>query len=144
MKLELKSFRTKVARRIFLLFIICAIVPISALALVSFSHVKKQLIEQSQRRLRQESKSMAVSIYERLLFIRAQMRTVASNFYSKFDDSIRAESGLFSENVAEHFSGLAFINNKGYNHIFGDIKNPPELTPPEKQHIFTGKVSPVI
>ena len=61
MKLEIRPFRTKVARRIFMLFILCAIVPIAALALISYAAVRKQLLEQSQFRLRQECKDAAVS-----------------------------------------------------------------------------------
>ena len=47
-KLELRSFRTMVARRIFVLFVLCALLPISALAAVSYIHVRAQLLEQSQ------------------------------------------------------------------------------------------------
>ena len=78
MKLELKFFRTKVATRVFTLFIICAILPIAGFALISFSLVKNQLNEQSLKRLHQENKAMAVSIYERLFLFRAEMRMVAS------------------------------------------------------------------
>lgn len=137
MKLEVKSFRTKVARRIFTLFIICAILPISTLALVSFGHVKRQLTEQSHRRLRQESKSMAVSIYERLFIIRSEMRVVASNFRSSFENAIRIQPGVLPENLIGRFSGLAHITNKGYTPLLGEIKDPPELTPAEKRHIFS-------
>jgi len=139
MRLELKSFRTKVARRIFMLFMICAILPVSALAWISFSHVKKQLNEQSQKRLCQESKSLAVSVYERLLFIRAEMKIVASDFQSHFENSIPTRLEALGENLIERFSGLVLITDKGYIPIFGRIENPVELTTAEKQHINSGK-----
>ena len=66
MEWNLKSFNTKVARRIFTLFIICAILPVTVLALLSFINVRKQLNEQSRRLLSQESKTMVVYIYDRV------------------------------------------------------------------------------
>lgn len=139
MKLEVKSFRSKVARRIFTLFIICAILPISALALVSFGHVKRQLNKQSHTRLHQENKSMAVSIYERLFLIRAEMKILVSNFNSHYGNPIRMQQVVLAENLSERFSGLVHITDKGYTPLLGHIKNPPELTIAEKQHIFSGK-----
>ncbi|MEE8625668.1 MAG: hypothetical protein V3T19_10035, partial [Acidiferrobacterales bacterium] len=78
MKLDKAFLRSKVARRIFMLFIVCALLPIAALAIISFGTVTKQLNAQSQRRLHQASKAVALSIYERLLFLEAEMRMVAS------------------------------------------------------------------
>jgi len=139
MKLETKSFRTKVARRIFTLFIICAIVPVSAMSWVSFGHVKKQLSEQSRKRLRQESKSMAVSIYERLLFIRAEMKTVASNLHAHLGNPIGTKPEALGENLAERLSGMALFNNGDHTSLFGRLANPPKLTSAEMEHINSGK-----
>ncbi|MFQ5542095.1 MAG: phosphohydrolase, partial [Candidatus Binatia bacterium] len=70
------------ARRIFMLFVFCALLPIAALAIISFGYVTEQLNEQSRKRLHQGSKAVAMSIYERLLFLEAQMKTVASNLHA--------------------------------------------------------------
>ena len=139
MKLEIKSFRTKVARRIFILFIICAIVPISALALISFGHVRKQLKEQSQERLHQESKSMAVSIYERLFLLSAEMRVLAFNVNSRFENTGNIEPGVSVENLTERFNGLAHFSGKVFTPLLGQVGVPPELTPGERAHIFSDK-----
>ena len=74
MTLDTSFLRSTVARRIFALFILCALLPIVALALVSFSHVTTQLTDQSLERLRQASKAQGLSIYERLRFVSARMR----------------------------------------------------------------------
>ena len=79
MKLDTSFLRSTVARRIFALFILCALLPIVALALISFSHVTTQLTDQSLERLRQASKAQGLSIYERLRFVSARMRMVGSN-----------------------------------------------------------------
>jgi hypothetical protein len=52
MEWKLTFLRSKVARRIFALFILCALLPIGALAVLSFREVTKQLDEQSRAQLR--------------------------------------------------------------------------------------------
>ncbi|MFH1674979.1 MAG: hypothetical protein ABIF87_16365 [Pseudomonadota bacterium] len=46
MKLDTTFLRSKVSRRIFGLFVCCALLPIVILAVVSFGHVAKQLNEE--------------------------------------------------------------------------------------------------
>ncbi len=77
MGFELQSFRTQVARRIFLLFIVCAILPITALAALSYFQVARHLKTLHFQRLNQESKAIATSIYERLLFLKSEMAMIA-------------------------------------------------------------------
>jgi hypothetical protein len=74
MKIELTFLRSKVARRIFALFIFCALVPILALAIISFTQVREQLYEQGQRRLHQSSKTLGMSIFERLSFLENELK----------------------------------------------------------------------
>lgn len=139
MKLELKSFRSKVALRIFMLFIICAIVPISAMALVSFIHVKNQLNKQSKKLLRLESKALSVSIYERLLLLRADMRLVSSNITPYLAKPIPDIPEAFAKNLGNRFKEMAIISSKGrYTPLFGSLQVSGELTASEKQHIYSG------
>ena len=77
MGLELRSFQTRVARRIFLLFIVCAIVPVTALAALSYYQVSRHQTALQYERLTRESKAIVVSIYERLLFLKNQMELTA-------------------------------------------------------------------
>ena len=51
MKLDMTFLRSKVARRVFLLFVVCAMLPIFVLALISFRQVTEQLREQSRKQL---------------------------------------------------------------------------------------------
>jgi nitrogen fixation/metabolism regulation signal transduction histidine kinase len=69
MKIELTFLKSRVARRIFALFIFCALVPILALAIISFIQVREQLHSQSQRRLSRSSKALGMSIIERLSYL---------------------------------------------------------------------------
>jgi putative nucleotidyltransferase with HDIG domain len=140
MKLEWTFLRSKVARRIFLLFVLCALLPIAALAIVSFGHVTQELNRQSQRRLHQASKAIALGIYERLLLLEGEMRIVASTLTTGTGTSTLKESDLFGEGVPEHFMSLEFIGAGGrHNTLFGRMEDPPELTAAERKHMAAGK-----
>ncbi len=139
MKIEIKSFRTKIAHRIFTLFIICAILPFSVLAVISFGHVRKQLNEQSRNQLQRETKSVAVSISERILLIRAEMEIVASSLLESALTPDQISHRSFAERLREQFSGLAIVSDKGVNSLIGTIQDPPKLNADEKKHIISGK-----
>jgi len=69
MKLDSTFLRSKVGRRIFVLFVVCALLPIAALAIISFSQVTKQLQQQSLTRLQQASEALGMSTIERLTLL---------------------------------------------------------------------------
>lgn len=139
MKLEIKSFRTKVSRRIFILFIICAILPVSAITMVSFIHVRSQLINQCDQNLRQESKSLAVSFYERLVFLRSEMRFMASNYAIYSAKGTGDEFDKFTKTIGEHFNALALFSDGKLKSIYGVIKKPLRLSPGEWRHLMSGE-----
>lgn len=140
MKIETTSLRSKVARRIFMLFIVCALLPITVLACLCFSHVTKQLTEQSQRRLHQTSKAIGMAIFEQLLFLEANMKMLAFNLSASHSATLQVDSEEFSEHLQKCFNDLVLITNAGIPmSLFGHIQDPPELTSEEKQIILSGK-----
>lgn len=141
MKLDITFLRKKVARRILVLFIVCALLPIAALAIISFNHVTKQLHGQSQKRLQQASKSVALSIYERLLFLEAGMKSVASTLATGSGPPTQPSFRGSDEDLRQKFKGLALVSGAGgYRTLFGDIENPPKITGAERQHLSSGRI----
>ncbi|MCH7896593.1 MAG: HD domain-containing protein [candidate division NC10 bacterium] len=139
MKLDTAFLRSKVARRIFMLFILCALLPIAALAIISFGTVTKQLNAQSQRRLHQASKAVALSIYDRLLFLEAEMRMVASTLTTRTGTPTQTPSEDLRKDLTRRFIGLTLIRDSGRSTpLLGDIQNPPEPTAAEKRHFRAG------
>jgi putative nucleotidyltransferase with HDIG domain len=65
-----------------LLFIACAIVPVSALAAFSYRQVSRQLEAQSRASLREAGKLAGMALLERLDFLDAEFRAVASRVAS--------------------------------------------------------------
>ena len=73
---RIASFSTKLGRRMLLAFVFCALVPVCTLALLSYTQVTGQLHEQSRTRLWYASKSLGMTIYERLLFLEANLEAI--------------------------------------------------------------------
>src|SRR5687767_5917371 len=77
--IRLELLRTRVARRILLLFVLGALAPVVLLAGYSFWAVTRQLRDQSSARLQQLSKSAGMSIMERLRHAEADLALAAAN-----------------------------------------------------------------
>jgi putative nucleotidyltransferase with HDIG domain len=139
MKIETTFLRSRVARRIFVLFICCALVPIGALAILSFSQVEKQLNELGKRRLHNANKALGMAILERLIFLGDGMKLVASKYRKDSSPILPPSAAEFGEHLKERFKGLAIITGKGERiPLFGHTQNIPELTPEQKQRILSG------
>lgn len=136
MKFEMKSFHTKVARRIFFLFIICAILPVSVFAAISFIHVKKQLLDQCNENLRRESKSLAISFYERLMLLNSEMRFLAANYG---DSRNAADIRIPDKTLKERFTALALIHNNEVHNIYGEAHSPADISEDAQKHLLSGK-----
>jgi putative nucleotidyltransferase with HDIG domain len=68
---------SKVARRIFLLFVCCALLPIIILAAVSFYQVSDQVQSEGQKQLSQMAKAQAIDIYDRLQLADAELQVLS-------------------------------------------------------------------
>jgi putative nucleotidyltransferase with HDIG domain len=78
MRIDRRLFRSKLAHRVFLAFVLCAVIPIGVVAVVSYQSVTGQLIGQASTRLRQASKALGLSLFERLLFAETELIAAAS------------------------------------------------------------------
>src|SRR4030043_357843 len=113
MKLEATFLRSKVAIRIFVLFVCCALLPIGALAVLSFSQVTKQLSEQTQKRLHQASKDIGRAIAERLYFLEGEMKGVASKLSAESNFIfLRLTEGII-EHLKKRFKGIVIFAKGG-------------------------------
>ena len=73
MKRIYSFIHSRVARRIFVLFVICALLPVCILALVSLQRVSAKLEKDSQERLRRAAKSAGMSIFGGLNLLQAEL-----------------------------------------------------------------------
>ncbi len=122
-----------------MLFILCALLPIAALALISFGQVTKQLNDQSRRRLHQASKAVGLSIFERLLFLDARLNVVASNLATSSGRVLVTVPPEFQKDLQDRFNAIAWISDAGtYTAILSRIQDLPEFRSAEKQILRDG------
>ena len=76
-RFPLSLFQSRIGRRILGLFVLCALVPTSILGWVSYRQVTEQLIVQASARLKQESKSQGMVLYNHLLTLTADLDRIA-------------------------------------------------------------------
>jgi HAMP domain-containing protein len=70
--------RTRVARRVLLLFSLCALVPVAALAVTSYFVVSKQLHDQSLERVSHENREARQAVAERLANVRLDLAGISA------------------------------------------------------------------
>ncbi len=73
MKITSAFLRSRVARRLFLLFLLCALVPIGLLGLLSVREVGSQLREQREDGLVELSRAQTMTVYERINLLHSQL-----------------------------------------------------------------------
>ncbi|MBW2195971.1 MAG: hypothetical protein JRF37_10580, partial [Deltaproteobacteria bacterium] len=129
----LRFFTSRVAKRIFGLFVLCAILPIGTLALVTFGHVAGQLRDQSHRRIQQECKSIGMAILERLLFLETEMETVAHHIGANPDSGFGNLRKTFKESLSIRFESLFILG--GREQLLPIFGNPDEPPWPSKEEL---------
>jgi len=140
MKFETTFLRSRVARRIFVLFVCCALLPIIILAVLSYNRVTQQLNEETQKRLKQAAKDVGHAIAERLFSLESHLKETAFDKSSMGSNlTLRAPAEGVKVFLKERFESLIIIADQHENILlFGDGQNTPELTVEQKQRIRSG------
>lgn len=132
MKTSDKFLRSKVAHRVVLLFISCALLPVTILALVSYFEVSQQLRELSQKELSQATRRQGMEVYERLELLDSDLQVLAAD--------VREHRALTSTRIAQqHYSGIALFSSDGKQHGgWGSRLSLPDLSSAQKDHLLSG------
>ncbi len=133
-------FRSKVARRIFLLFILCALIPLSVLAYFSFSQVTRNLYSQANEGLHQASKASGMTTFERLQFLETDLAMIRT-ILGKENKDPKALSVLgLDERLSARFKALVLTAGTGRTrNLLGRIPVIPQLTKDEQDHVHSGR-----
>ena len=106
MEWKLTLLRSKFARRIFTLFILCALLPVCILALISFRNVSKQLDDEGWAQLHRASRSHGMNVYERLALLDEEFRMIAAELAAGgAPGNLRAEYKLPEDAARQTFAG---------------------------------------
>ena len=79
MKIEMTFLRGQVARRIFFLFMIASLIPISLLILLSFGQINNLISKHQNDQLKQTNKQYGITVLDRLLLLKSQLDWIAQN-----------------------------------------------------------------
>jgi putative nucleotidyltransferase with HDIG domain len=140
MKIDLSFIKRKVGRRIFVQFVLCALVPIIALAVVSFFQVRTELEKQGQMRLHEASRSLGTSIYERLLNLENDLKIISLAMNLRSSDPVRENEQKYVEHMQTHLEALALVTDTGETiSFFGKAPALPKITAKQEEHLLSGK-----
>ncbi len=139
MKIDWRFLSSKVARRIFGLFVICSLIPIVTLTAVSFRFVTRELDEQTRRRLHAAAKGAGMEIMARLETLETELRIVGSVWQDSAIETTPEAGGPFVH-LAHHFEALAIADHRGSSQVLLGTPIPvPPLDVEQRQHLERGK-----
>lgn len=140
MKLDATFLRSKVARRIFTLFIVSALVPIFALAALSFRQVTGHFNQQTDKHLHQAGKAVGMAIFERLLALEAELQMTGAYLRSHTLTSAGNATQGVGAGMKRRFTAVALLaDDIAPVNIVGTIAEPPALTQTQREHVAAGK-----
>jgi diguanylate cyclase (GGDEF)-like protein len=122
---------TRFGRRIFAVFVACALVPIAALAAISWVRVAAELREQSERRLHAASRSAGMRIVENLLRVDAALSAL---------DVAEGGPALAASGVMDLVAGLSIRGEDGsWRTLLGAPVPVPPLSAEESGALALGR-----
>lgn len=132
MKIETTFLHSRVARRIFSLFVFCALLPICVLAVVTFYQVSSELRADAQSDLQDASKAKGMALLERLGNLETELQT-AMQVRDK-------DPSRLAPTIRSHFRAIETVDNKNVTAAwFGPAVPAPQLGADELYHLSSGK-----
>ena len=145
MKIDLLFIKGKLAQRIFVQFVLCALIPILTMALISFFQVKGELQKQGQRRLHEAAQNMGSSIYDRMTNVDKSLEILSLGLILNSGDITGIVERKYIEHMQKIFKALAFVNDSGkVVPIFGKLPDLRDQTPEWQKHLLSGKAAVLV
>jgi putative nucleotidyltransferase with HDIG domain len=117
--LDLQNFKSRVARRLLALFVISALAPTVALAVLSYVQVTRQLTRENERSLGVASKAAANAILERLAVAREQVEVLST--IAELSLGNQGVSGGLTHGRGKGLAAAAIVPTEGPPRVlFGD------------------------
>jgi len=111
MRIETLFLRSKVARRIFLLFVISALIPVTLLAILSFKQVNNLISKQQYDQLRQLNKQYGLAVLDRLLLLKTQISWIAQYLHQEDLSENLIENNKFNLKTNQGFKQIGLITD---------------------------------
>jgi HAMP domain-containing protein len=129
--------RTRVARRLLALFLLCAVVPVACLAAAGYYHVAGALREQAEDDLHAAAKTAGMIIFDRLRMLSSSLGYVAA---TPDDPAWRSDEGTIGDGQPR-FEALGIEEPDGtVETLRGQLGRLPELAETQQRHLDAGGV----
>jgi len=126
--------RTRLSRRLFMLFMLSAFLPLAALAVLSLTQVRSLLLQQGDARLGAIAKSYGMTLFERLL-LASDVATAAAN---------RGVNPAVDDTLARRtFNWIAIMRDGKVVPVMGR-PDVPAVSDVERGHLAAGKTAVII
>jgi diguanylate cyclase (GGDEF)-like protein len=136
---------SRFGRRLLLLFVGCAVLPIAFVGAFSYGHITRELRRQSERRLQQANRAMGLALYERLLLLDATLKSIPPRVVLQLHESPERpeSSGLLNTGLdllaSRRFVALEFAGDDGERvAVFGRLDERPGLTGADRESLRAG------
>jgi len=139
MKVDVTLFKSKVARRMFILFVVTAVIPVALLALLTFNQVTRHLSKQTQLHLHQNTKSIGLDIFQKLSNLSQELDRLSKQFAVEPNQTYLLQNLIRDDKYNKNFVSLGLYTKNGtYTPVFGKELIIPELTQTQIDHSTTG------
>jgi HAMP domain-containing protein len=128
----LAALRSRVARRVVLLFFVCAVVPMGAVGVVSYAYVGRQLTRDAETRVERGAKLSGQAVIKQLQFIEIDLRAAARTL------SVRGSASPADSIAVVGTGAVLWVHPRGAQATVGLPFEPPLLTDPMRQHLEAG------
>ncbi|MCK4836447.1 MAG: HAMP domain-containing protein [Candidatus Aminicenantes bacterium] len=137
-----KTFLTsKVAQRIFLLFLLCIVFPIIIVSYFTYNSVSSELFEQAQKKLIRTAKNKGFEIYNNLNCLDREIKIISERLKKNSLLKIKNKRPSNIDGIPDgYYLGIILLaKNKQITNISNTIMNVPEFTERESKHMSEGK-----
>jgi len=136
MQIDRAFLTSKVARRIFFVFVFCALLPLFILAAITFKTVNNQLSDQARKRLSQNCKLKGLEIYNNLMSLDTELGLLASTLKGQGGAGFVPGQPEKEQARPERFKHVAVLKEGQRGRDDHEIFRP---SPDEFRHLETGK-----
>jgi len=127
--------RTRVARRVLFLFLVCALLPLTAMAVYSYIDVTGQLHRQARERVVQAARNSAQALIERLDFVDHDLTEFMAG---RAPYANPAQASGRAVRYSRPVRGVIRQTAGGTRTLFGEAFEPPAVEPDELEHLQQG------
>ena len=113
MKIDKSFFRSKVSRRVFFQFVLCAVIPISVLSILVLTHVNRYLHQENLERLRYSTRNLGMSLYERLILLEDELKIIGASLSSAPFTPYGLADPKWRKLLSPRFRAVAIVGGDG-------------------------------